>query len=148
MMMRACHQCHTCSTTIPLHFLSFNTPLLSPSTLPMTCSCICICNRTATTCSLLHPLHTPSSSIYLPILVYIAPNMLSLVLTNNHSFSIHSPLSLDDLGAGKTEFKAPHPSSPITAHLSVASMFSRCLASLSSIPSLNPFKHSWIKRIP
>jgi hypothetical protein len=74
--------------------------------------------------------------------------MLSLVLTIIHSFNIHLPLSLDDLGAGKTEFKAPNPSSPITAHLSVASMFSRCFAYLSSIPSLNPFKHSWMKRIP
>src|ERR1700722_965186 len=85
MMMRACHQCHTCSTTIPLHFLSFTTPLLTPSTLPMTCSCICICNRTTTTCSPLHPLHTPSSPIY-----FVHPSSLPTKTYFNSNLRHHS----------------------------------------------------------
>ena len=100
-----------------------------------------------------HLLTTPSSSHSLLINLLanscLHCNKYDLTCSHKHSFIQHPlPLSLDDLGAGKTEFKTPHPSSPITAHLSVASVFSRCLASLSSIPSLNPFKHSWIKRIP
>jgi hypothetical protein len=67
-------------------------------------------------------------------------------IQSTHSISL--PASLDDLGGGNTEFSVPNPSSPITANLSLARMFSKLPASDSLMPSLNLFKHSWIKSIP
>src|ERR1700722_1232172 len=70
-----------------------------------------------------HLLTTPSSSHILLITNLLANSCLhcnkyALTCSNKQSFiQHHLPLSLDDLGAGKTDFKTPHPSSPITAHL-------------------------------